>query len=398
MTSSAEQIRSYKGPAVLSFGFRPFFLLAGLWTTLAMAIGIMMLSSVIAPPTAFAVIDWHVHEQLYGYLPAVIAGFLLTAVPNWTERLPVTGSRLLVLVVLWVIGRSAVLLSAYLGPAMTAVCDLAFLLALTFVIAREVVMGRNWKNLKVLVLIGLMALGNTLFHVEAADLGAAANGLGARLGLAVATMLIMVVGGRIVPSFTRNWLSRQPSSPPLPTPFGAFDLVALIVAGAALLLWVVLPDRIETAWLCLLAGAFQFMRLVRWSGLHACSECLVLILHIGYAFVPLGFGLVGAASLWPASLAPNAAVHAWTAGAVGVMTLAVMTRASLGHSGRDLVATRGIEVSYALVVVAAALRIASGLTIAPNWLIEVAGAAWILGFGLFVFQFAPLLAKSRIKN
>lgn len=395
MTSSAQQIRSYTGPAVLSFGFRPFFLLAGLWTALAMAIGIAMLSAVIAPPTAFAVIDWHVHEQLYGYLPAVIAGFLLTAVPNWTGRLPVVGSRLLMLVVLWIIGRGAVFFSAYLGPVVTAICDLAFLLALSFVIGREVVAGRNWKNLKVLFLIGLMSLGNVLFHFEAADLGAAANGIGARLGLAVTIMLIMVVGGRIVPSFTRNWLKRQPSSPPLPAPFGSFDMAALIVAGAALLLWVALPDRLETAWLCLLAGVFQFMRLSRWAGLHTGAERLVLILHIGYVFVPLGFVLVGATSLWPASLAPNAAVHAWTAGAVGVMTLAVMTRASLGHSGCALVATRGIEISYAFVVAAALLRIVGGLTISPDWLIEVAGIAWVLGFSLFVFQFAPLLLKAR---
>lgn len=379
----------------MSFGFRPFFLLAGFWTALAMAIGILMLSATIAPPTAFAVIDWHVHEQLYGYLPAVIAGFLLTAVPNWTGRLPVTGSRLLVLVVLWIIGRSAVLLSAYLGSTVTAVCDLAFLLGLTFVIGREVIAGRNWKNLKVLILIGLMALGNILFHVEAADLGAAANGNGARLGLAVVIMLIMVVGGRIVPSFTRNWLKRQPSSPPLPTPFDRFDLAALVVAGAALLFWVAMPDRAETAWLCLLAGALQFMRLARWAGPHTGAERLVLILHVGYAFVPLGFVLVGMASIWPTSLAPNAAVHAWTAGAAGVMTLAVMTRASLGHSGRALVATRGIELSYAFVVVAALLRIASGLAVAPDLLIDVAAVTWIVGFGLFVFQFAPLLTRAR---
>lgn len=388
-------MRSYKGPAVLSFGFRPFFLLAGIWTALAMAIGVLMLSNVIFPPTAFAVIDWHVHEQLYGYLPAVIAGFLLTAVPNWTGRLPVTGSRLLVLVVLWIIGRCAVLFSAYLGPAVTAVCDLVFLIALAFVIGREVIAGRNWKNLKVLILISLMAMGNALFHFEAADLGAAANGMGARLGLGVAIMLIMVVGGRIVPSFTRNWLKRQPSSPPLPAPFGGFDLVSLVAAGAALLLWVALPDRSETAWLCLFAGALQFMRLARWAGRHTGSERLVLILHLGYAFVPIGFVLVGAANLWPASLAPNAAVHAWTAGAAGVMTLAVMTRASLGHSGRALVATRGIEISYALVVAAALLRIASGLTVAPEWLIDVAAVAWILGFGVFVLQFAPLLTRAK---
>lgn len=398
MKNSAEQMRSYQGPALLSFGFRPLFLLAGLWTALSMAFGIAMLSNLFALPSAFAVVDWHVHEQLYGYLPAVIAGFLLTAVPNWTGRLPVTGLPLLTLVVVWITGRVAVFISAYLGTVMTAFCDVAFMLFFAFVIGREIVSGRNWKNLKVLILIGLMAVGNALFHYEAADAGAAANGIGARLGLAVAIMLIMVVGGRIVPSFTRNWLVRRSASPRLPVPFGWFDVAATAAGGLALAIWVLFPNHLATAWLCLVAGLLQFIRVGRWAGHRTVAERLVLILHVGYLFIPIGFCLVALATLWPSSIEFSAAIHAWTAGAVGVMTLAVMTRAGLGHVGQPLVATKGIEASYALVVIAAFLRVSSGLTVAPNWLINVAGIAWILGFVLFVFQFAPLLAKPRIKN
>ncbi len=398
MTSSAQQIRAYKGPAILSFGFRPFFLVAGIWTVVSLTLSTAMLSNHLTLPIAFTVVDWHVHEQLYGYLPAVMAGFLLTAVPNWTGRLPVVGMPLFSLVLVWVIGRLAIYKSVYLGVLPTALLDSAFLLYFAFIIGREVVAGKNWKNLKVLVLVGVMAVGNAIFHYEAANRGAAANGYGARIGLSVAIILIMVVGGRIIPSFTRNWLVRRSSSPSLPAPFARFDVVALVAGGVALVLWVLFPGFTVTCWFCLIAALLQFIRMTRWAVHQTFSERLVLILHVGFAFIPFGFLLVGGAILWPHLLAPSAAVHAWTAGAVGVMTLAVMTRASLGHSGQPLVATRGIEASYLLVVMAAFLRIASGLTIAPDWLIDVAGMAWILGFSLFVFQFAPLLVKSRIKN
>jgi uncharacterized protein involved in response to NO len=167
MTTSAERMRAWTGPAILSFGFRPFFSLAGLWAALAMAVWVAMLSGRTVLPTGFDPIGWHAHEFLFGYLGAVMAGFLLTAVPNWTGSLPLVGWPLAGLVALWVIGRGAVAVSAHLPPVVVALADLAFPLALAGFLSREIVAGRNWKNLPVLALLTGWAVANALFHWEA---------------------------------------------------------------------------------------------------------------------------------------------------------------------------------------------------------------------------------------
>jgi len=394
MTTSAERIRSYSGPAILSYGFRPLFFCAGLWSALAMTIWIVFLSTGRSLPSAFAMVDWHVHELLYGYLPAVVAGFLLTAVPNWTGRLPITGAPLLVLTALWLAGRVILTVSAISGPVIAALVDLSFLAVLALVIGREVVSGRNWRNLKVLIAVGLLFFGNGLFHWEAASQGAAWNAYGARTGIAVAIFLIMLIGGRVVPSFTRNWLARQ-SRGRLPAPFGRFDMVTIGIAGATLVLWVAAPDRSETAIFCLIAGFLHAARLARWAGERTAAEPLMLILHVGYGFVPLGFLAVGLAGLSPETLPMSCALHAWTVGAVGVMTIAVMTRASLGHAGKPLHATPGIAVVYVCIIAAAVLRVLSGLDSAPESVLHLAAGAWIAAFTGFTIVFAPLLVRAR---
>ena len=184
--------------------------------------------------SAFAPRDWHVHEMLYGFLPAVITGFLLTAVPNWTGRLPLQGMPLLALVLIWVAGRVAVTASAWTGWAVAALVDAAFLLAVGAAVAREIIAGRNWRNLKVLTVLAVLLAGNVTFHVEAHVNGSAE--VGVRIGIAGTVILIMVIGGRIVPSFTRNWLARE-NPGRLPTPFGRFDVMSVVFAGAALIAW-----------------------------------------------------------------------------------------------------------------------------------------------------------------
>lgn len=394
MSTSAERIRAHSVPAVLSYGFRPLFLLASIWSAVAMIVWIAMLTGRLALPTAFDPIAWHVHELLYGYLPAVVAGFLLTAVPNWTGRLPVTGAPLLVLVLSWLAGRVAVGFSVQLGPTFTAVVDLSFLTLLSLVIGREVVAGRNRRNLKVLILVALFLGGNALFHAESAGGGVASSGYGARFGIAVAVFLIMLIGGRIVPSFTRNWLARRRPGR-LPTSFNRFDLATMIIAGVALVLWIAAPDITGTAILCLAAGGLHAWRLARWAGYRTSAEPLVLILHVGYAFVPLGFLAVGWAALSPTTVPASAAIHAWTTGAIGVMTLAVMTRASLGHVGKPLHATWGTGLIYLCVIAAAVSRVASSLGLAPDVLLHLAAAAWIAAFGGFAVLFGPLLVQPR---
>ncbi|WP_119165438.1 NnrS family protein [Algihabitans albus] len=407
MTSSAEQLRAWSGPAILSFGFRPFFLSAGLWAALIMALWIPMLSGRLSLPTAFDPLSWHAHEALFGYLGAVVAGFLLTAVPNWTGRLPLVGWPLFGLFALWLLGRVAVAVSALLPAWTVGLVDLAFLGLLAAVILREILAGKNWRNLIVLLLLGALIAGNVLFHWEAAGQdGHAASGLGLRLGLAAAVMMIAVIGGRIVPSFTRNWLVRrgatsstacscQPKGP-FPAPFGAFDKVVLLISLFALLCWVAAPAWPGSGIALLAAGLALSLRLGRWQGLRTGAEPLVWILHVGYAFLPLGMFALGTAILWPGALTNVAAQHLWMAGGIGVMTLAVMTRATLGHSGRDLTADAWTTRLYLLVIASVIARLLGGLL--PDWastLYALSAALWCAGFAGFALLYGPLLIRRR---
>lgn len=392
MTTTAEQMRSYRGPAILSFGFRPFFLAGAIWAIVAIGLWLPMLAGVLDLPTAFTPLQWHAHELIYGYVPAIVSGFILTAVPNWTGRLPVAGRRLLLLFLVWLAGRIAVLTSAIIGPLAAACIDIAYLAVLAAIVARELIAGNNTRNLKVLVLIGLLAVGNTVFHVEAAfDTD---GGFGSRIGVAITVLLLTIIGGRIIPSFTRNWLARR-NSAWLPAPFSRFDVVAIVSGAGALAFWVAAPEDQLTAGACAVAGAIHVYRLCRWAGIRTLVEPLVAILHIGYAFVPLGFFLV-ALSIWqPATLPFSGAFHAWTIGAIGMMTLAVMTRASLGHTGQALTAGPAERLIYVSVGVAAGARLIAAFDLSPMLMLQFSAAAWVMAFAIFIIKFGPLLLRSN---
>jgi uncharacterized protein involved in response to NO len=395
MVTSAEKMRAYTGPAVLSFGFRPFFLGASLWAALIVALWLPMLEGALSLPTALGPFEWHVHELLYGFLPAVVAGFLLTAVPNWTGRLPILGTPLLALFVLWISGRAAVLTSQMTGLGIAAALDLSFLVALIAVIAREIIAGRNIRNLRVLALVALLLIGNAVFYFEAIYGGG--DGYGIRIGVAAAVLLITLVGGRIIPSFTRNWLVRQGPGR-LPVPFNRFDGVTIVAGAIALACWMVAPTARATAVLLLIAGVLHTVRLARWAGERTSAEPLLMVLHVGYAFVPLGFFLVAFSILFPALLVSSGAVHAWTVGAIGLMTLAVMTRASLGHSGRPLTATGATRVIYVAILIAAVARLAAGFDIARMPMLHLSAAGWVLAYATFAVVYFPMLARPRLQT
>ena len=388
--AALQRRRDYTGPALFAYGFRPFFLAAGLWAVLGILLWLPQYMGAFVLPTHFSALDWHIHEMLYGYVAATIAGFLLTAIPNWTGRLPVSGWPLAGLALLWLAGRAAILLSAEIGGAAAAVVDVSFLFSLAAVASREIVAGKNWHNLRVLIVLGVLILGNIVFHAEVMLKGAA--NYGTRIAIAAIILLISLIGGRIVPSFTNNWLTR--SNPGrLPVPFSRFDIAALAASAFALLGWIGAPAHPVTGALLMVAGGLQAARLARWAGDRTLSDRLVLVLHIGYAFVPLGFVLIGL-STWTAAAPASAGVHAWTAGAIGLMTLAVMTRATLGHTGQLLQAGRATEGIYALVLVAAVVRITAAF-IGSVELLELAGLAWIAGFILFVLLYGPLLVAHK---
>lgn len=389
--NAVPRLKLYDGPVLLSYGFRPFFLLGAIYAALAVLAWLPIFHGELQLRTAFGAIDWHVHEMLYGYLPAVVTGFLLTAIPNWTGRLPIQGRPLLVLVVLWLAGRVAVTLSAEIGWLAAGLVDTGFLALLIAAVTREIVAGRNWRNLRVVALISLLLVGNIAFHIESHVSGSAEYGI--RIGIAAMVLLISVIGGRIVPSFTRNWLVRE-NPGRLPAPMGSIDLSVIAFSAAALALWVIRSVGPDTAAALGAAGLAQLLRLARWAGDRTFRDRLVLILHVGYAFVPLGFMLSSAAAF--GLILPSTAVHAWTVGAAGTMTLAVMTRASLGHTGQALVASSMTQVIYVAVVIAALSRISASLF--PDWsgaLLHLTVLAWCVAFFGFSLSFGPLLIGTK---
>lgn len=394
MTTTTEQMRAWTGPAILTFGFRPFFFGAAVWAVLAMALWVPMLSGHLMLPTTFDPVSWHAHEFLFGYLGAVVAGFLLTAVPNWTGRLPIVGWRLGMLAGLWLVGRVAVAVSAGLPDVLVAMADLAFPVVFAFLIAREILAGKNWRNLIVLAMLGVFILGNALFHWEAAQGAYAAQGYGLRLGLGAGILMIAVIGGRVVPSFTRNWLVKRRSRALPAAPMQPFDKAALVLLALALVLWVAWPLGALTGVALALVGVLHAVRLARWAGHQTFAEPLVMVLHAGYAFVPLGALALAAEILAPGSFGMAGAQHFWMAGAIGLMTLAVMTRATLGHTGQELRAGAGTVTIYLALILSVIARVAGGIWPEFSGLLNtVAGLFWILAFGGFAVLYGALLLR-----
>ena len=389
--ATMQKLRAYRGPPVFSHGFRPFFLFGAIYAGAMIPLWLAAFVGHVSLPTAFAPRDWHVHEMLFGYVAAVIGGFLLTAVPNWTGRLPIQGTALQMLFATWFAGRLATTFSGFLGWQTALAIDAGFLVLLAAAAAREIVAGRKWNNLKVVGIVSLLALVNVSFHLEAHFSDAAEYST--RAGIALVVTLVCVIGGRIVPSFTRNWLARREPGR-LPVPFGRFDAITLVTGVCAMAAWTVNPMGQPLAAALGIAGVLHFIRLARWAGYRTLSDRLVLILHLAYAFVPVGFFLAALAAT--DIVAPGAGVHAWTGGAIGTMTIAVMTRASLGHTGQALAASVATQAVYASIVVAAVARVCAVLD--PTYalpLLTVSGLAWTLAFLGFALTYAPLLCRAR---
>jgi uncharacterized protein involved in response to NO len=301
--------------------------------------------------------------------------------------MPIQGKPLLALVLVWIAGRIAVMVSADTGWMPAFLIDASFLALVAAAAAREILAGKNWRNLGVVVLFVLLLAGNIAFHIEAHVSGAADTSI--RIGIAVAVLLISLIGGRIIPSFTRNWLAREKPGR-LPAPFGRLDIAIVAITAVVLLIWTVRQDGPLMGAALALAGFLHLVRLGRWAGDRTFGERLVLILHVGYAFIPLGF-LLGSVAAF-GYLAPSAGIHAWMTGAAGIMTLAVMTRATLGHTGQPLIASLPTQVIYFAAVVAALARICA--VIEPSRsevLLHIAAGAWATAFLGFAIVYGPAL-------
>ncbi len=393
-------------PPFLSWGFRPFFLLAGAYTVASMSAWLawLLMGGVVGAPRfeAFAIAPeaWHAHEMIFGYAAAVLSGFMLTAVPNWTGARRIAGGPLILLAAVWLAGRLAMWFAASLPPWLVAATDLLHLPLLAGFIAAGLMVRPAPRNLVFLVFIALLVIANAAFHAEALALTAATASPALASALLLICLMVAVIGGRIVPSFTRNALIRTETDPAklprsLPTvekaalgstallvPLTAFDGAPVLVGGVALV-----------------AAAAHAVRLSYWRGQDTLRSPILWSLHLFYGFLVLGFGALAVTNLG-GNLPVSASLHLLGVGAIGGMTLAVMTRAALGHTGRPLKVARPIAAAYGLIAAAALIR-ACGPTLAPDHsqaMLAVAALLWITAFGLFMLRYTPILVGPSAKT
>ncbi len=380
----------YVGPAFFSYGFRPFFLGAALFTGLAVLAWVALLTGQIQADFLYPAREWHVHEMLFGYLPALIAGFLLTAMPNWTDRMPLRGTPLLLLFLLWLVGR--LLMVFPWGGATTAVIiDGAFLVILAGYVWREIIAARSWDRTPIGVLVGLYACANILFHLSA--LRGSATDASERFALSVMTMMLTIIGGRLAPTFAREYLEDR-NLAPFPAVFSRVDGVAIVLVLLGVVAWNLQPESLVAGFLLIVGGIVSLIRWLRWRGWKTYQEPLVLILQIGYAWIGLFLIALGASMLGVGFSQENA-VHLLTTGAMGTMTLAVMTRASLGHTGRPRHADRLTVAIYVLINLGAILRIFAPNpdvpTVLAQTMLGLSALGWSGAYLLFAFHYGPYL-------
>lgn len=391
--ASIEERRQYTGPTIFERGYRPFFFFAGLWGIVPLVLWLGVYFGMIGVGGDIDPTYWHVHEMLFGYAGSAIIGFALTAIPNWTGRLPVRGTALFILFAAWAAARITSAFSLFYPIEFAAMLlDGAFFVLFSIIVFREIMAGKNWRNLPIAVMITLIGTMAVLSHVNSLYWMMEATAVH-KGGLSLVIILISLVGGRIIPSFTRNWLSQRGETI-LPAPVGKLDMFSLILTLMALITWTFMTgDNVYLFLLLITAGGVGFVRLFRWSGHKTFAEPLVLILHIAFAWVPMGFFMLAAACM--GLIEQSLAVHTWTAGATAGMTLAVMTRASLGHSGRPLVADKCLTTLYAAITLAAIMRLASGMVEDAQMYLMISGGLWVTAFLLFLWRFTPIFFKPR---
>jgi uncharacterized protein involved in response to NO len=380
--------------ALFSYGFRPFFMLAAAWAAFTLLTLIAGLVLGAWPGEALPLTRWHGHEMLFGFVAATIAGFLLTAVPAWTGSRPISGPALGTLAALWLAGRAA--MSPWLGLQDTPwlLLDVAFFPALAVVLAVPLVRTRNYRNLQFLLMLALLTGANALFAGTQLGWLAPAGFDPLRFAANLVLLMIVVVGGRIIPAFTRNALLKSGQRCTL-TAWPWLDRASLLAVAGVVVADLVRPETALAGWVAAVAAALLAARAGGWRGHRTLRMPIVWILHAGFAWLVVALALK---AVWLLAHAPWAAnwLHALTAGAFGTMTLGVMTRVALGHTGRDLVVARAIVAAYALVMAGAALRVL-GPTLSAYYLqaLAAAGLVWAAAFAVFLFVYAPMLVTPR---
>ena len=381
----------------LAVGLRPFFLLAGLDAIFTMVVWLLAyFHPDIWPSNAVPAMYWHGHEMLFGFVSAAIGGFLLTAVPGWTGSKSYAGWPLGILVAIWLAGRMALLPWLALRPIAEAIIDLMFFPALVATLAPPLIRARKVRNMPFIALLTLLFAANLAFHLG--QLGMLDNGemisLGATLDIVI--IMITVIGGRIIPAFTRSGLARNGISIEI-KPREWLDIAAIGAVVAVLAGDLIVPQSLLNGVVALVAALVQATRLAQWNGHRTLRDPLVWVLHAGYAWLVIGLALKG---LWLIAAIPFAEkwLHALTIGAFGTMILAFMTRASLGHTGRTLIAPAPVAGAYILVSLAAAIRVFGPAILPSNYAVVVisAGTCWIAAFMIFLLIYTPMLMRARV--
>ena len=378
-------------PAFLAKGFRPFYLLAGLQALLWIPLWLAVLNGLLPVPGHFDPIVWHGHEMLFGYAAAVLVGFLLTAIPNWTGLPTPTGLPLGLLALLWLAGRLLMLGGGALPAWLVAAADSAFLPAAGLVMLPPLVRSRNRRNIVFPFLLIALGGANLVIHLDQmslSDRGTA--GLDAMLGAMAVIMVLMT--GRVVPFFSRNALPQAGIGRN-----ERLDSAALAAAALAAVAGVAAPASLSAGLLAGLAAILLAARAVPWRPLATRNEPMLWVLHAGHFWIAVAFALWAVAAFDPAVIR-GVPVHALTVGAIGSLTLGMMARSALGHTGRRIAAGPAIAGAFIAINLAALLR-AFGPLVWPDaydLMLLLSGAAWTLAFGLFVIVFLPILTRPRI--
>ncbi|MDJ0927207.1 MAG: NnrS family protein [Gammaproteobacteria bacterium] len=378
----------------LSYAFRPFFLLNGVFAMLVIALWVFGLHGLGPVALTGNGVLWHGHEMLFGFVLAAIAGFVLTAVATWTGRPPVQGVLLASLVLAWLAGRLVMLFDTFLPAVIVATVDLLFALMLSIVVGREIIGARNRRNYPVVIIVVLLAVMNLRYHLGVQGLVPGVEQGALLESIHIILVLVTIIAGRIVPSFTANWL-RARGATRLPrgnTRLDILTILATVLTGLAAT--IAFPHPI-TGVMAAIAAVLHGYRLSGWRGLETTSEPLLFVLHVAYLWLPIGYGLLALSAF--GQLVPfTAALHALAMGSIGSMILAVTTRVALGHTGRALQAARLTVVAYGLLMLAVLTRVLGPvLAGASTALIDLAAVGWVSSFALFTWVYWPILTGPR---
>lgn len=376
---------------LFGLGFRVFFALAGLSALILIVLWNAIFKGTLTTDNYFAANYWHAHEMLLGYSVAVIAGFLLTAIKNWTNQPTLTGDKLAGLALIWLYGRILPFYAGLLPDALIALIDFSFLPILAYQISIPIMQARQFKSLAFIGLLLLLTLGNGLIHAEILGLCQNTAWTGIQLVVATIIILILIIAGRVFPFFTERGLSGTLS---IRNP-----LLDALSIGSAIVVFSLQIWAVSETFLALTATFAVIVNSARLSGWYVQRIWyvpLLWILYTGYGWIILGFILTALSAFnW---VLPSLALHAFTLGGIGVLTLGMMARVSLGHTGRALKVSNAMAIAFILINLAALLRVLLPIAL-PNWyniLIYVSTLSWLAAFSLFMFVYAPILSRPRL--